>query len=126
MGPGRSIVHVVGGHYFIFDTEMVESEDIVRGFALKGVKVFNGEVVEFIPFEFEAGSIILKTLELGLVKEVKNFLFVDLEVGAVDSEFSFLHTGFFFDEVEELMDGAGDYTFIFSTFNHWNGNALLI
>lgn len=49
----------MGGNDFILDTKMVQGEDIIRGFAFKGVEIFYCEVIKFIPFKFKAWTIIL-------------------------------------------------------------------
>ena len=50
MGTGGGVVHVVGGHHLVLYSEVVKSQDVVRGLTLKGVQVFHREVVKFIPF----------------------------------------------------------------------------
>ena len=52
MRPTRSIVHVVGGNYLVFYSELEKSQDVFRAFALKGVEVFYLELVKFVPLEF--------------------------------------------------------------------------
>ena len=49
----------MGGNDFILDTKMVQGEDIIRGFAFKGVEILDCEVIKFIPFKFKAWTIIL-------------------------------------------------------------------
>ena len=51
----------------IFDTEVIESENVLRRPTFESVKIFDLKMI-FVPFEFQARSVCHQSLQVGLVE----------------------------------------------------------
>ena len=55
------------GNDLIFDTEVIESENVLRRPTFESVKIFDLKMI-FVPFEFQARSVCHQSLQVGLVE----------------------------------------------------------
>ena len=51
MAAAATIVHIMTGNDFVANAKLVQSHDIVYGFALEGVQILHCKNIVFVPFE---------------------------------------------------------------------------
>jgi len=75
----------MGGDDLVFDSKMVQCEDVFGGSALESVQIFDLKVV-LVPLKFQAGPICHQSFQVRFVQQIVDSFFVDLEVTTVDCE----------------------------------------
>lgn len=98
---------------------MVERHNVIRGAALKGVEVFDCEVVVLVPTEFETRPIIGYLFESGLVQEIVDLFLVYLQVRTIDGEFLLLKVSLLLYQIEQVVDGTRHNTIIVHGMTGW-------
>ena len=104
---------------------MVESKDVLRRATLKGVEIFNLEMI-FAPFKFEARSISDQALQVWLVEQIIHSFFVDLEIGAIHSELLSPSSRLLFDHLKQKTNRSRHDTLVLASLDHSNRLSLVV
>ena len=114
------------GHYFVPYSEMIKGQYVVWRPALKGVQVFNSEVVLLVPLQLKSRPVVYESLQLRLVQQVEDLLLVYLQVGAVHCELLLLQSCLLANHFKQQLDGSRNYSFVVPMLNYWLRNPLLV
>jgi hypothetical protein len=104
---------------------MIQGEHIISRFALESIQILHCKDV-FHKLELEAWTLSDQPFHVRLIQKIINFLFVHLQVAAVDSVAFAPQIRFLFDHVIDKVDRARDNTLIVSRFNIGRWDSLII
>ena len=102
----------MGGNHFVSNSKVIQCENVLSGSAFKGVKILDGKNI-LDELELVAGLVIHQPLEMTLVEQIVDALFVHLQVGAVDGILLAAQRILLFYQLKKQLDGARHDTFVF-------------
>ena len=110
MASGRLHVESMGRADSVFESVEKEFHEFLLIFAFEYKKVFDTELLIFVPSEPESVDVgwEIFVIEGGRVEKIEDFFVVDLEERDWDGEGAFLWWGLYFSE--EVLDDSGDDT----------------